>query len=57
MDKWIAMEWLDDAIEEAFLDFPRVVYLKVFMLEVEKRAPLSQEMRDRIDMILSLLVN
>lgn len=57
MDKWIAMDWLDNAIEEALLDFPRVVYLKIFIREVEKRAPISLEIRDKIDEILSLLVH
>lgn len=56
-DTWIAMGWLDDAVDEAFLHFPRVFHLRIFMHEVEKRAPRSREIRDRIDIILSLLVD
>lgn len=56
-DTWIAMGWLDDALDEAFSDFPRVFHLRIFINEVEKRAPRSREIRDRIDLILSLLVD
>lgn len=55
-DTWIAMGWLDDAVEEAMRDFPRVLHLRIFMNEAEKRAPRSTKIRDQIDAILSLLV-
>ena len=50
-----AWEWVDDLVEEAFMEVPRPLYLRIFLDEVQKRASRSREILDKIEAIKKLL--
>jgi hypothetical protein len=52
-----AADWADEVVEEAFAESPRCRYLRIYLDEVEKRAPRSHEVLANIESIKHLLHN
>lgn len=50
-----AADWADEVLEETFADSPRSRYLRIYLDEVEKRAPRSYEVLANVESIKNFL--
>lgn len=50
-----AADWAEEVLEETFADYPRFRYLRIYLDEVEKRAPRSYEVLANVESIKNFL--
>jgi len=55
IDAPAALQWMEDALDEAYSDVPRASLVKIFLAEIRKKAPRSLQIGESIDAIEQLL--